>query len=248
MKNHSPRLAAYTLPELLVCVGILGVLAGLVVSGVAQLRHRARRTVCANQLKQLGSATAMYEADHEDRHPPTFVLGANGLDQTNWFHYTSEYHGSDRILRCPVPPGQGPFDRRPPLSGRYAANFRLGGCQWPGTSWNVPPLAFSSVLNPSGTVHLTDSGTVPSPTSDPTQCVRPDSVRKTTAWILDDPMRKTPCEGCVTSDFDPNWGGPDPRHGLRSNNTFVDGHVQAQQSRDWYWAGSPWLDPMAVGR
>lgn len=244
-----PRLsAAYTLTEVLVSIGILGVLASLVVSAVAQFKHRARKTVCAHQLRQLGAATAMYQVDHEDRHPPTFVLNANGLDQTNWFQFTFDYHGSGKILRCPVAPGKGRFDRQPPLSGRYAANFRLGGCQWPGTTWNHPAVAANAVANPSGTVHLTDSGTVPTATSDPDRCVRADSLRKTTAWILDDPERPTPCEGCVTSDFDPNWGGPDPRHGSRSNNTFVDGHVQAMRARDWYWAGTPWLDPMSVDR
>ena len=70
MKSRSPlgggpivRLRpAFTLVELLVVIAIIGILVGLLLPAVQAARESARRSVCQNNLKQIGLAVATYES------------------------------------------------------------------------------------------------------------------------------------------------------------------------------------------
>ncbi len=72
------RRPGFTLIELVVVVAILGLLAGLALPVLAQVRAQARRTQCIANLRQFGAAFAMYTADYDDRFPDYHADGKMG--------------------------------------------------------------------------------------------------------------------------------------------------------------------------
>ncbi|MFQ6131651.1 MAG: DUF1559 domain-containing protein [Armatimonadota bacterium] len=69
--------AAFTLVELLVVITIIAILAAILFPVFAKARESARKAQCSSNLKQLGSAVTMYNADYDQVYPggPGFYLG-----------------------------------------------------------------------------------------------------------------------------------------------------------------------------
>jgi len=248
---------AFTLIELLVVIAIIAILAAMLLPALSKAKARGQAVYCINNLKQMAVGTKLYVQDNSSRFPWTFTLEGNQLNRTSWFNYIMPYQQTKQVLLCPIRPrkvnintgGFLPVSSEGeiiyPVDGtvaNYAANFRLGGCWWPGV-WEFRPIKDDAVKRPSSTIHIVDGGSVPQNTPNPSMCVTPRSKPKPGAWIVHDVANDSPCVGCVASPDDPNWGGPHLRHNDRSNNAFVDGHVEAMRSSQWYYGNTPWLKP-----
>jgi len=114
------RRCGFTLIEVLVVVAIIALLVAVLLPSLASARERARRTVCAAQLKQFSHSTTMYENDSKDVLPgpihPALELetfrkdASQDYEQWHLLYLTRRYFldrgasgkSTDEVAKCPT--------------------------------------------------------------------------------------------------------------------------------------------------
>src|SRR5882672_1948545 len=114
MKHHPPTESreAFTLIELILVIAIIAILAALLLPGIENVRHRARRTQCVSNLRQIGVAFLSFANAHEDRFPVLVSVANGGIlefatGKIDDFYYRNFQAISNdlvdpKVLNCPV--------------------------------------------------------------------------------------------------------------------------------------------------
>jgi prepilin-type N-terminal cleavage/methylation domain-containing protein len=82
----------FSLVELLVVIGIIGILMGLLIPVTMRARRAARGTQCANNMRQLGAFMLMYANANNDYFPfvgTSVGCGSAGVYRTDWNNFVS---------------------------------------------------------------------------------------------------------------------------------------------------------------
>ncbi|MCC7373771.1 MAG: type II secretion system protein [Verrucomicrobiales bacterium] len=75
--NISKPTQGFSLIELLVVIGSVGVLAGILLPSMAGAKERAHVTVCLNNMRQMAMAVQSYSEDNHERLPSSYVRELN---------------------------------------------------------------------------------------------------------------------------------------------------------------------------
>ena len=83
----------FNLVELIVVIGIIGILAGLIFPIVGHVKEKGKRTACMSNLRQLQVGVSTFRASRKDRYP-------------DWLSnlYKKEMKGSAKVYLCPNDP------------------------------------------------------------------------------------------------------------------------------------------------
>ncbi len=98
----------FTLLELSVVIAIIGILAAILLPGLARARESARRISCMNNLSQLGAALWMYAEEHDGQLPWS---GGNG-NADCLIDFSGKYVPEKRVFLCPSDSSPGWDDDR----------------------------------------------------------------------------------------------------------------------------------------
>ena len=82
-----PSRRGFSLPEILIVVGIIAVLAGLLLTVRSRATHKASQVLCLNNLRQIGMAFTQYAQNNDQAFPFGAPADAPGDRKEDWIHF-----------------------------------------------------------------------------------------------------------------------------------------------------------------
>lgn len=103
----SPR-TGFTLIEMLVVIAIIALVAALLFPVFAQARGKTRQTTCVSNMRQLGTAIALYTSDYDEQFPVTLPANVGNVifppANVQWAAQVYGYTKNTGIFHCNTDP------------------------------------------------------------------------------------------------------------------------------------------------
>ncbi len=96
MKKH------FTLVELLVVIAIIAILSAMLMPAVGKDIDVAQSTNCANNMKQIGSASMMFVTDNDQKVCGAYFTRSDNGTKYRYYDALYKYIGDVRTFECPV--------------------------------------------------------------------------------------------------------------------------------------------------
>jgi prepilin-type N-terminal cleavage/methylation domain-containing protein/prepilin-type processing-associated H-X9-DG protein len=147
--RHIPR-KAFTLVELLVVIGIIGLLTSILLPSIGRARQQATAVICASHIRELCRGLINYAAENRGRFPPNFTFNDPGqfwYDDVRVGGYLApEGIRKGNVFACPADPeGRHSYAMNAWTSCKLDAEiFRR--LPTPGALWGCPPRDGSRVM------------------------------------------------------------------------------------------------------
>lgn len=229
------RRQAFTLIELLVVIAVIAVLMAILMPALAKAREQGKRTVCSSNLKTLTLAWTLYADDNGGK----LVNGMAGMNRTSGGGTVENWNDSSIVERSWIqrtwdnyslgtylPQAAQEAAMRNGALWRYASNLKTFRCPT-GCRGELQTYGFWDSMN-----GLTSGRGLPANNRD----------GKTVLWckklsdmvspapslrgVLLDEGRTTPDSFAVHADYRAWWDPPLMRHGIGTQGSFADNHVE----------------------
>src|SRR5579872_1539924 len=128
MPSRSVRRVGFTMIELLMVMLIIGILVSLLMPAVQQAREAARRTQCANNLRQIGLALMNYEGSSKVFPPGTVNILYGGSFTQSGFRYDWPFEATTSQLGFAG--GLGSIGGAPAIINQSGPGAALHGTSW----------------------------------------------------------------------------------------------------------------------
>lgn len=234
MGSHSSKSGGmrkgFTLIELLVVIAIIAILAAILFPVFARAREAARATSCRSNLRQIGTAMAMYTQDYDEMLTQCYMYYDSGQNILAWYpDLLNPYVKNANIWVCPsdsvritnwkrgwLPAGTGPGFQN--LRFSYAGND--GGAGMPGGYYGFTGTSLAQIAKPAERIALYDSTTIEAWDFASDSCGGAAHEHNAAGALC--PV--------VTSNGVQSRGSVAFRHSDAFNVLFLDGHVKTRQN------------------
>ena len=214
----------FTLIELLVVIAIIALLAAILFPVFARARENARKSSCANNLKQIGLAAYQYSQDYDELVVSSYgAYTAPGVGGTvYWMGLILPYIKNTQVYQCPSATKFVETNPQNPQSSTYAHQHNNIG-------WGMPTPSLADFGSTSGTLIFTDVGRYNVGGGSEWDNLKNGSESFTTSTSMYS-RNYTQCKTCPgTPGCCDDATTVVPRHLGTCNVAFLDGHVKAMK-------------------